>query len=241
MENALYMDDSYLKEFEATVEDVKDGKFVILNKTAFYPSGGGQPHDTGVMVCNDEEYPVVYTGKFSGQISHEVGKVGLNAKDKVICKVDWDRRYRLMRMHTAAHIIDAVLYNKAGALCTGNQLGVEKSRIDFSLDSLEREKLQGYIDLANDFVKKAIDVKIYYMKREEALKIQGIVKLAAVMPPNVEELRIVEIPGIDLQADGGTQVRNTSEIGEISLLSFENKGKANRRMYYTLEKIKSEI
>lgn len=235
MQNALYMTDSYLKEFEATVESIKDGKYVLLDKTAFYPNGGGQPNDTGSMACNGEDYPVVFVGKFSGQISHEVGKIGLNAGDKVSCKIDWDRRYRLMRMHTAAHIIDAVLYKEAGALCTGNQLNTDKSRIDFSLDALDRDKMQQYISMANDWVKKAVDVRIYTMPREEALKIPGVVKLASVMPPEVKELRMVEIPGIDLQADGGTQVRNTSEIGKISLLSVENKGKANRRMYYTLD------
>ena len=235
MKNALYMNDSYLKEFEGKVESVKDDKFIVLDKTAFYPSGGGQPTDTGVMICNNEEYPVIYVGKFSGQISHEVGKLGLKPGDNIMGKIDWDRRYRLMRMHTAAHIIDAVLYREAGALCTGNQLGTDKSRIDFSLDILDKDKIQQYIGMANEWVKKAIDVKIYFMKREEALKIPGVVKLASVMPPEVEELRIVEIPGIDLQADGGTQVRNTSEIGKISLVSVENKGKNNRRLYYTLD------
>lgn len=235
MENALYMDDSYLKEFEAKVASVKDGKYIVLDKTAFYPSGGGQPHDTGAMSYDGQEYPVVYVGKFSGQISHEVSKLGLNAGDKVNCKIDWDRRYRLMRMHTAAHIIGAILYKGAGALYTGNQLGLDKSRIDFSLDVLDRDKIQQYIAMANEWVQKAVDVKTYYLPREEALKIEGVVKLAGIMPPEVKELRIVEIPGIDLQADGGTQVKNTSEIGKISLVAIENKGKNNRRMYYTVE------
>ena len=235
MKNALYMTDSYLKEFEAVVESVKDDKFVILNQTAFYASGGGQPHDTGSMICNGEEYPVVFVGKFSGQISHEVSKPGLKVGDTVKCKIDWDRRYRHMRMHTAAHIIDAILYKEAGALCTGNQLGLDKSRIDFSLDALDRDKIQQYVNMANEWVKKAIDVKIYTLPREEALKIPGVVKLASVMPPEVSELRIVEIPDIDLQADGGTQVKNTSEIGNISLVSVENKGKNNRRLYFTVD------
>jgi Ser-tRNA(Ala) deacylase AlaX len=235
MKSALYMNDSYLKEFEAVVESVKDGKYVVLDKTAFYPTGGGQPSDTGAFACNGEQYPVVYAGKFEGKISHEVSKQGLKEGDKVLGKIDWDRRYRLMRMHTAAHIIDAVLYNEAKALCTGNQLNVDKSRIDFSLEVLDKDKIQGYIDIANEYVKKAIDLKIYYLKREEALKIPGIVKLASVMPPEVEELRIVEIPGIDIQADGGTQVKNTSEIGNIILVSVENKGKSNRRLYYTID------
>jgi len=229
------MNDSYLKEFEANVASVNDDKYVVLDKTAFYPSGGGQPHDTGVIISNSSEYSVVYAGKFDGKISHEVAKPGLKVGDKVTGKIDWDRRYRLMRMHTAAHIIDAILYNEAKALCTGNQLGTDKSRIDFSLDVLDRHKIQQYIDMANEWVKKAIDVKIYFLPREDALKIPGIVKLAAVMPPEVSELRIVEIPGIDIQADGGTQVKNTSEIGKISLVSVENKGKNNRRMYYTVD------
>ncbi|MBI4451811.1 alanyl-tRNA editing protein [Candidatus Woesearchaeota archaeon] len=235
MENALYMKDSYLKEFEAVVESVKDDRYIVLSQTAFYPKGGGQEHDTGILICNGEEYPVVFAGKFEGKISHEISKPGLKLGDKVTGKIDWDRRYRHMRMHTAAHIIDAILYNEAKALCTGNQLGIDKSRIDFSLDVLDREKIQQYIDMANEWVNKAIDVKIYFLPREEALKIPGVVKLAAVMPPEVKELRIVEIPGIDLQADGGTQVKNTSEIGKISLVSVENKGKNNRRMYYTLD------
>ncbi len=235
MENALYMNDSYLKEFEAVVKSVKDDKYIVLSQSAFYPQGGGQPFDTGAMLTDGQDYPVVFVGKFEGKISHEVGKSGLMTGDHVKCSIDWDRRYRLMRMHTAAHIIDAVLYNDAKALCTGNQLGSDKSRIDFSLDVLDRDKIQQYIDMANEWVKKAIDVKIYFLPREEALKIPGVVKLAAVMPPEVKELRIVEIPGIDIQADGGTQVKNTSEIGKISLVSVENKGKNNRRMYYSLD------
>ena len=118
------MNNSYINEFDATVESIKDNKFAVLDKTAFYPSGGGQPHDTGVIIYNNLGYPVVYTGKFSGQISHELSKPGLKVGDEVIGKIDWDRRYKLMRMHTAAHIVDAVLYKEAGALCTGNQLGV---------------------------------------------------------------------------------------------------------------------
>lgn len=235
MESALYMNDSYLREFTAVIESVTDGKYITLDKTAFYPNGGGQPHDTGFISCNGSEYPVIFAGKFSGKISHEVSKPGLNKGDEIKGAIDWERRYKLMRMHTAAHIIDAVLYRETGALCTGNQLGVDKSRIDFSLKELDKEKMQSYINSANDFIKKAIEVKIYFMNREEALKIPGIIKLAGAMPPEVQELRIVEIPGVDLQADGGTQVKNTSEIGEVSLLSVENKGRDNRRMYYTLK------
>src|SRR3989344_2556505 len=173
MKSALYMNDSCIKEFEATVEEVKDDKFVILDKTAFYPNGGGQPYDTGIMICNNEEYPVVFVGKFSGKISHEVSKPGLNPGDKVQCKINWERRYKHMRMHTAAHIIDAVFYQKENALCTGNQIGLEKTRIDFSSETLTREKMEEYIKLSSEIAKKGIDLKIYTLPKDEAMKIPG--------------------------------------------------------------------
>ena len=239
MTEALYMNDSYLKEFDARVTEV-NGNIVVFDKTAFYPNGGGQPNDLGVIECNGKIFNVINVTKASGNIFHHVDAEGIAAGDEVHCAIDWTRRYRLMRMHTAAHIIDSILYNESGALCTGNQLGVDKSRIDFSLDAIDREKMQHFIDLSNEVVEKGINVKIYLMKREEALKIPGIVKLAAVMPPNVAELRIVEIPDVDLQADGGTQVSNTKEIGKIEFVSMENKGKSNRRVYYTLDKTKSD-
>jgi len=235
MKNALYMEDSYLKEFEAVVESVNGGKYVILDKTAFYPRGGGQPHDTGIINCNGIDYNVAFTGKFEGKISHEVDKEGLKAGDKITGKISWERRYKLMRMHTAAHIIDAVLYTKANALCTGNQLECDKSRIDFSLEVIDKDKMQEYIDTANKCIETDAEVKIYSMPRDEALKIKGIVKLASAMPPEVNDLRIVEIPNIDLQADGGTHVKKLKEIGKINLASVENKGKNNRRLYFTLK------
>ena len=234
MENALYMNDSYIKEFEAVVESVKDNKFIVLDKTAFYPSGGGQPHDTGVFVCNDEEYPVVYVGKFSGEISHEVTKSGLKVGDKVIGKINWDRRYKFMRMHTAAHLVSSIFHNKLGALITGNQIDEDKTRIDFSMENFDREKILEYIRVSNEIIEQDLPVKVYFLPREQAMKIQGVVKLAGALPPEVSELRIVEIPGVDLQADGGTHVKSLVEIGTIEFVKAENKGKDNRRVYYTV-------
>ena len=235
MENALYMDNSYLKEFDAVVESVKDGKFVVLERTAFYPTGGGQPHDTGIMVCNGEEYPVVYTGKFSGKISHEVSKPGLKVGDKVIGKINWDRRYKFMRMHTAAHLLISIFNKESNVLITGNQIDEDKTRIDFNMENFDREKMIEYIGAANDIIKQDLPVRTYYLPREEAMKIPGIVKLAGALPPDVHILRIVEIPGVDLQADGGTHVKSLSEIGAIEFVKAENKGKDNRRVYYTVK------
>ena len=238
MEKPLYMEDSYLREFEARVVSVTKGGenkfFVVLDRTAFYPNSGGQPHDTGKFMKDGVEYPVVYVGKFSGKISHEVSKEGLKEGDVVKGIIDWERRYVLMRMHTAAHVISEVFHKETGALITGNQLGLDHSRIDFSLEKFDREKISELFEKANEIVKKDLKVRSYFLPREEAMKIENITKLANVLPPNVKELRIVEIEGFDIQADGGTHVRSTKEIGEVKFLKAENKGKNNRRVYYTL-------
>ena len=235
MKEVLYMDDSYLEEFDATVTSIKDGIYVVLDRTSFYPGGGGQPYDTGKMRTGDRtEYSVVFAGRFSGQISHEVDKPGLKEGDRVHCVIDWERRYRHMRAHTASHIISAVFEKRTGAKITGNQLGADKSRIDYNLDEFDKEKIAGYIEEANEIARKDIPVRISYMKREDALKHPSLVKLANVLPPNVDTLRIVDIEGVDKQADGGTHVKSTSEIGAIVFLKAENKGKNNRRVYFRL-------
>ncbi len=230
----LYMMDSYAKEFDARVVEV-DGKNILLNDTIFYPAGGGQPCDLGTIKAGNETYNVANVFKKDGKAWHEVDREGLQNGDQVHCSIDWERRYRLMRMHTAAHIIDAIFYTEAGALSTGNQLGIEKSRIDFALENADKERMQEFIDKANGMVQKETDVKVYFLDRDEALKIPGVVKLANAMPPEVEELRMLEIPGVDLQADGGTHVTNTREIGKIILLSVENRGRNNKRIYYTVQ------
>ncbi|MBU0665899.1 MAG: alanyl-tRNA editing protein AlaXM [Nanoarchaeota archaeon] len=235
MSEALYMEDSYLKEFDAKVVSVSDGKFVVLDKTAFYPNSGGQPFDEGVMKQDDEEFKVVFVGKFSGEISHEVNRHGLKKGDKVHCVIDWDKRYKLMRAHTSAHIVSTLIHNEMGALISGNQLGVDKVRIDFSLDDYDAEKMVEYIKKANEIAKKGMDVKAYYLPRDEAMKIPSVVKLANALPPAIDTLRIVEIGDFDKQADGGTHVKNTSEIGELEFMKAENKGKNNRRVYYSLK------
>lgn len=234
MTKALYLEDSYRRECDATVVSVKDGKYVILDQTIFYPKGGGQPWDTGKIVKGDEMYNVVYVGKFSGEISHEVDRVGLREGDNVHCILNWERRYKLMRSHTAAHMFASLLCTGTGALVTGNQLEEDKIRFDFSLEKYDREILQKHIDKANELFRKDIPVKWYELPREKALKIPGVIKMAKALPPDIPNLRIVEIVGMDKQADGGTHVKNLREVGQIKLLKTENKGKHNRRVYFTL-------
>ncbi|MEM7817728.1 MAG: alanyl-tRNA editing protein, partial [Candidatus Aenigmatarchaeota archaeon] len=167
-------------------------------------------------------------------ICHEVDREGLKADDVVCGKLDWERRYRLMRMHTTAHLLSALLYKRSGVLITGNQLGTDRSRMDFSLENFDRSMFAAICSEANELVSKGVPVKIYFLPRDEALKIEGVVKLAGALPPNIETLRIVEIVGVDMQADGGPHVANLKELGSIEIVKMENKGKANRRVYFTL-------
>ncbi len=234
MTEPLFLDDSYQKECQATVTSVKEGKYVTLDQTIFYPKGGGQPNDTGKITKGNETFNVVYVGKFSGEISHEVDHPGLQTGDAVYCELDWDRRYKLMRSHTAAHVLAALLNKGTGALITGNQLEVDHVRFDFSLETFDRAVLEKYLAKANALFGTDVSVKWYELPREEAMKIPGVVKMAAALPPDLPSLRIVEIVGVDKQADGGTHVRNLREVGKVELLKTENKGKINRRIYFKL-------
>ena len=234
MTKALFLEDSYLKEAPSKVVAVKDGKYVTLDQTIFYPKGGGQPHDTGKILKGSEVYQVVYVGKLSGEISHEVDRPGLQQGDTVRCVLDWDRRYKLMRSHTAAHVLAALLNKGTGALITGNQLEEDHVRFDYNLERFEKSLLEMYLSKANELFGKDIPVKGYELPREEALKIPGVVKMAEAFPPDLPVLRIVEIVGLDRQADGGTHVKNLEEIGKVDLVKTENKGKNSRRIYFKL-------
>ncbi len=234
MTQALYLEDSYLPECEATVVSVKEDKYIVLDQTIFYPKGGGQPYDKGKIIRGADVFPVVYVGKFSGEISHEVSNPGLQPGDKVKCELDWNRRYKIMRYHTAAHTLASILCEETGTLITGNQISLEKTRFDFNLSKFSKEVFLTYIAKANELFKQDIPVKWYELERNEALKIPTVCRMAGAFPPNLPSLRIVEIVGIDKQADGGTHVRNLNEVGQIEFMKAENKGKNNRRVYFRL-------
>ena len=236
VDKALYMKNNYLKEFEAVVESVKDDKYIVLSQTAFYPKGGGVACDTGKLVrlSDNEEFAVVFVGKFSGEISHEVSKPGLQAGDKVKGIIDWERRYKLMRYHTSAHLISGIVHKETGALITGNDLTVEQGRIDFSLDNFDRELIMKYFDRANELIKEGMPIKVYFMTKEEAMKNPEFFKLAKGMPDVEGEIRIVDIGGYDIQADGGPHVDDLREVKSVEFVKAENKGKNNRRVYYKL-------
>lgn len=230
---ALYLEDSYLQNFEATVERVSDEKFVVLNHTAFYPNSGGQPHDLGVLVQDEREFPLAYVGTFGGKISHEIETSGLETGDAVAGRIDWNRRYRFMRSHTACHILSAMIFRESNAKITGNQIGEDKSRVDFSLKDFNREKLANYVAMANQVIEENRSVITKIISREEAMEMPDLIRLAKEVQDR-EEIRIVEIEGVDLQACGGTHVKSTREIGQIEMLKAQNKGKTNRRVYFGL-------
>jgi Ser-tRNA(Ala) deacylase AlaX len=230
----LYLEDSYAKECTAKVVSMDDLKIAVLDNNIFYPRGGGQACDTGAIFRGEEKFSVLNVEKKEGRVIHHLDREGLTPGDEVKCVLDWNRRYAHMRMHTAAHILAGMFASDTGALITGNQLDADKSRFDFSLENFDRAKFDEIVGKANAKIAENIELKIYSLPREEAMKIPGVVKLAVALPPQIAVLRIVEIPGADIQADGGTHVRNTSEIGRISVLKLENKGAANRRIYFTL-------
>ncbi|AAM05417.1 TPA: alanyl-tRNA editing protein [Methanosarcina acetivorans] len=243
MTEVLYFLDCYLREFEAIVEKVTDDKYVVLDRTAFYPESGGQPSDTGKLVREEDgaEFEVVYVGKFNGDISHEITPVdgnaalGLKAGDRVRGIIDWDRRYRHMRMHTATHVIANVIEKEAGAQITGNQLGLDKSRVDFSLEAFDRDKFAEYEKIANKVITENHPVNLYLVSRKEAEeKLSRLTTLAKGFSEEISEVRLVEIEGITIEACGGTHLKNTGEIKGIKIEKLQNKGKSNRRMYFTL-------
>jgi len=234
----LYLYDSYLEEFEATVTHA-EGSRVVLDQTAFHPLTGGVACDFGYLMKDSVKYRVarVEINRETKEISHalEVETADFKQGDIVKGALDWDRRYRLMRLHTAAHLVATMLYNNYSALVTGGQVDPEHVKLDFNLPRTEREIFEAAVAKANAEAAKGVELKIYFLAREEALKMPGVVKLAEKMPPEEKNLRMVEIPGIDLQADGGPHVRNTNEIGEIRLLKIENKGKNQRRVYFDVK------
>ena len=235
MTDALYMSDSYLKKWDATVVSLKDDKYVILDKTAFYPKGGGQPWDEGLIIKDIEKFKVVYVGKFSGEISHELEKPGLKEGDLVSCEIDWERRYTYMRYHTACHLLSNILFRRANAKITGNQIELDKARMDFSMEDYSPEKLRSYVEESNEIINQDLPITIETMSRTAVLEEPELARLAVGLPKNLQEFRVVKIGNIDKQVDGGTHVKNLKEIGEIEMTKTVNKGKNNRRMYFILK------
>ncbi len=233
---SLCWKDAYAKEFDATVVAV-DGPYVVLDQTGFYAEAGGQPADSGTIVSEEgDEYTVVHVKLLPDKISHQVDREGLTVGDKVHGVIDWEKRHRVMRHHTASHILSGVVNKETGAMITGKQISGDenKSRIDFSLEEFDKSKLKEYEDKANEIVKQKVPVTIEFLTPEEAEKEPQLTRLAKGVMEGEKEIRLIIIGEFDRQACGGTHVQNTEEIGKIEIYKAENKGKNNRRAYFKL-------
>lgn len=235
MTELLYLHDSYLREFDATVSG-QDGQSVALDRTAFYPGGGGQPADAGVLRWDRGECRVTAMRRDGDAVWHTIEGAPPPAGAAVRGVVDWDRRYAVMRHHSALHVLVGVVYKQFNALVTGGAIYPDRARMDFSLEDLSRERVAGIEAEANRVIGERHRILVRFVSRE-AFEQSDLTRLARhLLPPEIREVRVVDIEGFDAQADGGTHVANTAEIGQLVITKTENKGKINRRLEIVLSK-----
>jgi misacylated tRNA(Ala) deacylase len=236
MKGILYYQDAYLKEFEAVVADVSP-EGVELDRTAFYPGGGGQPADVGLITAGDRSWMVEAVRKVEGRIWHRVAGEPPRPGQAVQARLDWDRRYALMRTHTAMHILCGVIWRDYGASVTGGNMEPLQGRMDFEFERMRQELVREIEARINDEVKAARPVRTRTLPRDEAFQIPDLIRTKInLLPEGIHEVRVVEIVGLDLQADGGTHVANTSEVGPIRVVDYKSKGAINKRLVVALDR-----
>ena len=239
MTHLLYQTDSYLKEFDAIVTAIDtENHGVALDRSAFYPGGGGQPADDGSLIIGESTYQVERVKRVSGEVVHIMASDGElpNIGDPVHGQLNWQRRYRLMRTHTAMHILCGVVFRDYGALVTGGNMEGLKGRMDFEFESMHKELVSAIETSINQEVNNARNLDVNILPRQEAFEIPDLIRTKInLLPEGIAEVRIVEIQGLDLQADGGTHVKNTSEVGKLKVTKYKSKGAINKRIYLELE------
>lgn len=228
----LYLDNPYLKDFTATVQKIEEN-VIFLDRTAFYPGGGGQPYDTGRIEFNDTSSSVIKVNRddFGHVIDGELPSLG----EKIKGFINWERRYAIMRTHTAVHVISGVAYNQFGVTITGNQLYEGRARVDLSFENLTRDTVENIIEESNKVINKNLPVKAYYLSKEEFMQRPELMRVNPKLYEKYDKIRVVEIEGFDAQADGGTHVKSLREIGKIVLEKYESKGRKNKRIYVRVE------
>ncbi|HVH30111.1 MAG TPA: alanyl-tRNA editing protein [bacterium] len=233
MTQLLYLHDSYLREFDASLVAV-DGTGVVLDHTAFYPGGGGQPSDVGSLHWAGGTARVIEMRRNMDQLWHVLEGPAPAVGTAVHGALDWDRRYVIMRYHSALHVLVGVIYKQFGALVTGGAIHPDRARMDFSLEDLNKDRVTHIEGEANRIIQERRRLLVRYVSREEFER-SDLSRLAgALLPPQVREVRVIDIEGFDAQADGGTHVANTEEIGRLTIAKTENKGKFNRRLEIVL-------
>jgi misacylated tRNA(Ala) deacylase len=234
---ALYHTDAYLQAFEATVVAV-EGRAVALDQTALYPGGGGQPHDLGTLSAGDGPAWLVGKSRKAGDlIWHELEGAAPPAVGQAVRgQVDWDRRYQLMRTHTAMHILCGVIFRDYGASVTGGNMEPLRGRMDFEFETMRQEFVREIEVRVNAEIAAARDLRVKILARDEAFAIPDLIRTKInLLPPGIAEVRTVEIVGLDLQADGGTHVANTREVGRMRIVDYKSKGKINKRLEVAIE------
>ena len=233
----LYHTDSYHRNFEARITAV-DGGAIAFDQTAFYPGGGGQMADRGNVVWEGRRLPLAGIVKRGEVVWHELetGDAPLPPVGAVVTgELDWEFRYRMMRTHTALHMLCGVIFRDFGAQVTGGQMYPDRARMDFAMEGFTQDCIQDIVECVNEAVAKDLPIKVYSLPRAQAFEIPDLIRTKInLLPPDITTIRIVEIVGLDLQADGGTHVHSTREVGGITVLKTENKGKNNKRMEIAL-------
>jgi misacylated tRNA(Ala) deacylase len=244
MTELLYQTDSYLKEFEAVITSaLMTERAVILDRTAFYPGGGGQPCDLGTLTVEGVVYPVDKVKKQGNDVLHFLSgdqplpAIGAAARGTL----DWARRYKLMRTHTAMHILCGTVFRDYGALVTGGEMEPGRGRLDFEFETMRGELVREIEASINREAAQGREIKVQILPREEAFQIPDLIRTKInLLPEGIQHVRTVEIVGLDLQADGGTHVRNTNEVGTIRVADYKSKGAINKRIYIEIESFKGE-
>jgi misacylated tRNA(Ala) deacylase len=235
MTELLYTLDSYLKEFSAVVTG-SDGSNVTLSRTAFYPGGGGQPCDMGTLAWNGERGQVTTVRREGSDVVHTLEGNAPAPGTAVQGSLDWNRRHALMRTHTALHILCGVIFRDFGSQVTGGNMEPLKARMDFELAQLSPDFCQDIEVRVNREIDAARLVSVRIIPRDEAFQIPDLIRTKInLLPEGISEVRTVNIEGLDLQADGGTHVANTREVGRIRVVGYENKGKINKRLRIVVE------
>ena len=226
----LYQTDAYLKNFSATVTSV-DGSKVALDATVFYPGGGGQPYDLGFLSGGGKTWPVLKVGRTGSTIWHEVEGEPPQVGSVIQGELDWDRRYSLMRTHTALHILCGVVWRDYGAKVTGGKMKPLSGRMDFEFETLRSELIHEIEEKINIEARASRSVRVSFLPRDEADRHPDLIRTKInLLPPGISVIRVVHIGGLDMQADGGTHVANTREVGRIRIVDYKSKGRINKRI-----------
>jgi misacylated tRNA(Ala) deacylase len=234
-EAPLYQVDAYCRRFPATITAAL-GEAVQLDRSAFYPGGGGQPHDRGTVTDGARTWSVTGARSAAGEVWYELDGEAPSVGAEVECEVDWERRYALMRTHTALHILCAVVWRDWGAKVTGANMEPLRGRMDFEFDNLSGEFVRELEERVNVEVAAARPTRVDFLPREQADQDPDLIRnKVSLLPPAIRVVRVVGIEGLDLQADGGTHVADTSEVGRIALPSYKSKGRINKRVELTLD------